>query len=421
MMSQGYTVARAIARCSTKLSCLAILVFSLVLAGCQSTGKSSVAVGPSAAVQTTKALGDKSKQYQYNSQIFLDVAIPVFDPGLPEDDEALKDNGIWPQLRRAEASRFALMTKKALEQTRSFGSISVVPTPQATADVYVLGRIEQSNSEEIKISIEVADISGRRWDKKTFKHTVSTGFFRDKQNKHKDPYDPVFTEIADHIYQLVRAKKEQEKINIKQITDIRFAQSFSPQAFAGHTSTDRNGYIQLNSLPSEQDPMFSRVQSLRVQDQLFVDRLQTQYEGFNLKTDESYKLWQQETLPIVVAARESRKKSILNGLVGGAAVLIGAINIEKGNSTTSQVLNTAAILGGAYLIKESMSRSAETQVHQATIDEMGESLDVEIDPQVMSLEDKTIELTGTAQEQYIQWQAHLKRIYALEQTPEKQL
>ena len=271
MKSQIYTVAGAIARCSTKLSCLAILAFSLVLAGCQSTGKSSVAVGPSVTTQPTKALGDKSKQYHYNSQIFLDVAIPVFDPGLPEDDEDLKEDGIWPQLRRAEASRFALMTKKALEQTRSFGSISVVPTPQATADIYVLGRIEQSNSEEIEISIEVVDISGRRWDKKTFEHTVSTGFFRDKQNKQKDPYEPVFTEIADHIYQLLRSKKEQEKTNIKQIADIRFAQSFSPEAFAAHTSVDRNGYIQLNSLPSEQDPMFSRVQSLRVQDQLFSD------------------------------------------------------------------------------------------------------------------------------------------------------
>ena len=63
----------------------------------------------------------------------------------------------------------------------------------------------------------------------------------------------------------------------------------------------------------------------------------------------------------------------------------------------------------------------EAKVHRATIDEMGESLDLEVDPHVMTLEDKSVELTGTSQEQYIQWKAHLQRIYELENTPEKDL
>jgi hypothetical protein len=419
MKSQFTTALAKIAKSGAKLSYLTL--FAFVLVGCQTTGKSSVAVGPSIGGPSAKALGSKKRQYHYNSEIFLDVAIPVFDPGLPKSDDELVEKGIWPQLRRAEASRFALMTKRALEKTRSFGTVSVVPTPQSTADLYILGRIDHSDSEEIKITIEVADISGRRWDKKTFQHTVSRGFFRDKQNKQKDPYEPVFDQIADHIYQLLINKKEQEKINIKQISDIRFAQSFAPEAFAPNTTTDRNGYVHLNSLPSLEDPMYQRVAALRVQDQLFVDRLQTQYEGFALKTDESYHLWQKETLPVVVAARESRNQSIVNGLIGGAAVLIAAINSDGDLSTKSKVLNTAAALGGAYLIKQSMDRNAETKVHQATINEMGESLDVEMDPQVISLQDETVELTGTAQQQYEQWQAHLKRIYALEQTPTKQL
>ena len=80
-----------------RLFTLMLLTFTLVLAGCQSTGKSSVAVGPSVGPSNGKALGDKRKQYVYNSDIYLDVAIPTFDPGIPEDFDELKDKSIWPE------------------------------------------------------------------------------------------------------------------------------------------------------------------------------------------------------------------------------------------------------------------------------------------------------------------------------------
>ena len=405
----------------TRLVGVALLGATLVLAGCQSTGKSQVAVGPSVGPTATKALGDTKKQYEYNSEIYLDVAIPIFNPGIPEDFDELKDKSIWPQLRRAEANRFALITKRALENTKAFGNISVVPSPQATADLYVLGHIDESNSEDVKITIELVDITGRRWDKESFEHRVSEGFFRDKKTKVNDPYEPIFVDIADHIFNMLTGKKEQEKNNIKQITDIRFAQSFSPETFSKHLSTDRKGYVTLNSLPSKNDPMMSRIEPLRIQEQLFIDRLQTQYEGFAVKTDASYHKWQENTLPAIVAAREAENKTILAGLIGGAAIVLAAVNAKHDLSGVSQVATGAVAIAGAYMIKESFGSNDEAKVHRATIDEMGESLDLEVDPHVMTLEDKSVELTGTSQEQYIQWKAHLQRIYELENTPEKDL
>ena len=45
---------------------------------------------------------------------------------------------------------------------------------------------------------------------------------------------------------------------------------------------------------------------------------------------------------------------------------------------------------------------------------MGSSLEAEIAPQVIELEDRTVTLTGTVQAQYQQWQELLQKIYQQE-------
>jgi hypothetical protein len=395
---------------------------AIVLSGCQTTGRSSTSVGPRVGPTASTPLGEEKKNYDINSNIFLDVAVPVFDPGIPEDLDKLEKDAVWPQLRRAEANRFSLKTKEALQKTGVFGSVSVAPSPQVTAEVYVLGKIEESNSEDIEISIEVVDISGRRWDTETFKHRVSTGFYRDKRNDEKDSYGPIFDDIADHVVSLLKRRKEAQKEELKHIADIRFAQSFSPEAFSEHLVTNRSGYVSLRSLPAADDPAYARIRPLRVQDQLFIDRIQSQYEGFSAKTDESYLTWQQETLPSIVDARKARRASVAKGVL--AAVLIGAAvagAADNNGSGLQDVATVGAAIGGGLLVKSALDSRREARVHLATIDELGESLDIEMDPQVVELEDKTIELTGTAQEQYIQWKSHLKQIYELEETPDIQL
>ena len=49
-----------------------------------------------------------------------------------------------------------------------------------------------------------------------------------------------------------------------------------------------------------------------------------------------------------------------------------------------------------------------------SVAEMGSSLEAEIAPQVIALEDRTITLTGTVQAQYTQWQELMQKIYTQE-------
>lgn len=413
------------------------LVCLLVLSGCKtldtigSAGNNSASpqVGPS--IGPVLYPGKEKKQYVYNSAIYLDVAIPVFDPGLPKNDKgdvdykAVEKKGLWPQLRRAEANRFAVETKRALEKIGSFGSVSVVPTASASSDVYVLGNIDQSDSETVELTISVLDSQGKAWGKRQFEHRVSPGFYRDRNNEGKDSYAPIFNQIAGYVHELLSEKSEQDKTTIKAVTELRYAQLYAPEVFSQHlklTRTWRGNYeYELVSLPSESDAMVNRIKPLRLQDQLFIDRLQTQYEAFNAKSDNSYQTWQKETLPEVIALKKARAQRNTQIGVGAALATLAILLDKNSDSKAGQVGTTLGILASGFFINSALNKNAELKVHKESIDELGESIDIEISPQLMTHNDQTIELTGTANEQYEQWKSHLKSIYELEKTPNKQL
>jgi hypothetical protein len=56
-------------------------------------------------------------------------------------------------------------------------------------------------------------------------------------------------------------------------------------------------------------------------------------------------------------------------------------------------------------------------MHLESLQELGESLENEVAPRVIDLQDRTITLTGTVEEQYAQWREILADIYAAETAP----
>ena len=54
------------------------------------------------------------------------------------------------------------------------------------------------------------------------------------------------------------------------------------------------------------------------------------------------------------------------------------------------------------------------QMHMEALEELGQSLEDEVAPQVISLEDRSITLTGSVEEQYEQWREILADLYAAE-------
>ena len=72
------------------------------------------------------------------------------------------------------------------------------------------------------------------------------------------------------------------------------------------------------------------------------------------------------------------------------------------------------IVGGAYAVKTGFDKDSEATIHQDAVEELGQSFAAETQPMVVEVEGETHELTGSAETQYRQWRALLKRIYAAE-------
>mgnify|MGYP005666377523 FL=1 len=80
-------------------------------------------------------------------------------------------------------------------------------------------------------------------------------------------------------------------------------------------------------------------------------------------------------------------------------------------------MRTAGAVGiyaAGGLIKSGLERRAEANIHSLALEELGQSLEAEITPQVIELEDRTIQLSGTIEDQYGQWREILSDIYAAE-------
>jgi len=399
------------------------------IAGCNTTSVkpfngASLSVGPTASQPKTQ--GATEKVYESIGEIYLDVAIPVFDTGIPMlsdgsmNYEDVEKQGVWPQLRRAEAKKFALYTKEALAETKAFGSVSVTPSANTTADIFVQGKILESDSETIVIKVTVSDSSAAILGSKKIKYRVSEGFFRDAQNKGENPYEPAFIKVANYVHRLMKKKEPQELQAIQNMTKVRYAQYYSPESYNQYLGMKtvyfpkRYNKVVLLGMPSDEDRMMQRIEALHNQEKMFIDRLQDQYAAFDGATNEHYREWQKETLPEAKAAREARNarntKAIIGGLLAVAAVAAG----NQSNHVDTQIGQGVALLGAAALAKSAMNSNEEFKVHKESLDEMGENLDIAMSPSVMEFDEKEVELTGTAGEQYEQWKAHLKSIYEVE-------
>lgn len=424
------------------------LVFSsiILLTACESTsskvGRSPLLVGPSIADPQGSGNEEASSEL-VNASLFLDVAIPAFSPGLPLDSygeidgDELQEEGIWPQLRRTEAKLFASEMKTSLDNKKVFGSVSVTPDASTPSDLFVLGEILHSDSEEVEIELTVVDSTGEILGNKTFEHTVSRGFLRDQLNKGKNPYAPVFNKASDYVVSLLAKMSLEDKQYIKNMSLLRYARYYSPENYSQYLSTkvkrkggQRYYKFELTGIPDANDPMLKRIEDLRAQELLFVDRLQDNYDVFQAETRDAYSTWQAETLPEILAAKEAQTERNAKAVLGIGAAILAAILIKKGaeksrengGSIADYELGAiAAGVGSVWAINEAFQNNTRMKVHSAVIQEQGQALDLSVSPTVIEFQNQTVELQGTAKEQYLQWKTHLRKVFEAEKTPDIQL
>jgi len=340
----------------------------------------------------------------------LDVGVVILDPGISTvEDEPL----VYPEVRRAEATFMATELTQVLTEQGGWGAVRVVPDDRQFSDLLVKGTIMRSDGEALELKIVVSDARGMVWLDKRYTGVTSRYAYEKGTRVKQDPFLAVYRMIANDMLQKFNGVPAAERAEIRQVAEMRFARDFASGAFADYLQEDETGRISLRRLPAEDDPMLNRVRGLRQRHYVFVDTLQGHYTGFSEEMYEPYQEWRKASYEETVALRELESEAQREMIAGGAAIIAGIVAQTSGSRTTRSA-GAVGVIGGGALLKSGLEKRAESKIHSLALEELGQSLDAEITPRVIELEDRTVQLSGNVEDQYDQWRELLADIYAAE-------
>jgi hypothetical protein len=147
---------------------------------------------------------------------------------------------------------------------------------------------------------------------------------------------------------------------------------------------------------------------------MFIDTVQDYYDTYARQMREPYDSWREQSFYETLELRELEASARRRILAGGVAVLGGLAAATSGGDYVTQTGGAFGAGAGAYMIKSGFDKRAEAQMHRESLRELGESLENDVAPRVIDLQDRTITLSGTVEEQYEQWREILADLYAYE-------
>ena len=344
----------------------------------------------------------------------LDVGVSLFDPGIDEylgDDEDTAN----PEIRVAESRYAPYLLAETLQRSANWGIVRVMPNSESPMDVQVNGTILRSNGEAMIIRVEVNDSRGRHWYTEEYEEVISQ-FSYDPQNRQKnDPFQAIYNKIANGLLAYRQRNIEASEVQeIRTVTELLFAQRFSDDAFGNYLARDRNGEYQLTALPADNDPLLGRIRSIRERDFMFIDTVQDYFATYVRQMRLPYDSWREQSYQETITLRELEASARRRFIAGAAAVVGGIAAASNGGNWATQAGGATAVGAGAFLVKSGFDKQAEARIHMQALEELGESLENAVAPQVINLDDRTITLSGSVEEQYGQWRDILADLYAAE-------
>jgi len=366
-------------------------LLGLLLAGCAGTG------GARGGEETAQAAAELAEAR------YLDAGILEFEPGIKE--EAVEEGEVFREVRKAEALYFPWQLRQAMERTEAWRNVWIVPA-EAVTDLRVEGTILASDGAELALEIVAADAAGRSWLRKKYRGKAAASDYTAANTRR--PFEELFDEIARDLLQARDAQSAAALKEARYAAELRFARSFSEDAFAGYLE-EKKGRYRVTGLPAENDPIYQRVLQIKERDDLFLDTLQGYYDHFADGIETSYTDWARQSEVEVAARSKQRSKTLLQGVLSALAIA-GGIALDSKNDTARTVL----IGAGAYGAVKTVESYQQSKIHDEALRELGESLELELQPQVVEVEDRIVTLQGSVTEQYDQWHGILKEIYFVE-------
>ena len=388
-------------------ACLALL------AGCMV--KETRPLPKLAAVQATSEIaGDQ----------LLDVGIRLFGPGIPPEIEQHPElgekQGLYPDIRKAEARYIPTLLRATLEGAGQWGAVRVIPPQVLIMDVMVSGRIIASSGFELVLEVTVADATGRHWFTKRYQQQADTSSYREGPGRARDPFQNVYSTIANDMLAYREQLPKVQIAAISRVARLRFGGELAPTTYGDFLAKDKarvgQSEYRIVRLPAEGDPIVERVERIRDRDAAMIDTVSDHYTAFAEKMAEPYSGWRRSTYDEIEQEQKLKNQALTRKVLGAAAIVGGIVMPSMCGSNgvcqrAESVVRTAAIGGGVMGIMSGIEKGKAAKMHTDAIKEITGSFQSESTPLVVDVEGRTLKLTGSAEAQYAEWRHLLHDLY----------
>ena len=344
-------------------------------------------------------------------ELLLDVGVGIFSPGT--DALSVEEEGVFPKIREAEARFVPYKLMETLQHTGNWGVVRVIPDRLSEMDLWVDGEILKSDGENLWLQVTVEDASGKRWFSKKYTGLAGKYSYDDTTSNRREPFQKVYNQVANDMLAYRNQYEAAEIRNIRTIAELKFARDFSPDVFHDYLALNEKGRYVVKRLPAADDPSLQQVRQIRERDYIFVDTLQQYYASFVNQMEEPYLEWREGFYLESQNLKEVRAESNAK-IIGGALAVLAGILAQGVDSRTANTAGQVGILAGLPAVWSGLQQRKGMKIHIEALEEISASLNSEIEPHSIELEDRTVTLSGTVNEQYGQWRRILKEIHATE-------
>ncbi len=318
----------------------------------------------------------------------LNVTIPVFDPGIPDDPSAYRDLQVFPRIRQIEAKLLPFLLRQTLVESDQWGAVRIVTEPDDAAELQLFGTIVRSDGDWLDLRIRVVDATGTTWLDKVFSGQAHDQPDAHEGGKRPPEFQAIYAAIAIELAAIRDQIGDPAVSRIKGTSLVLYASELAPSAFSGFLGQNDDGTLQLLRLPARNDPMLRRIETIRNTEYLITDTVDTKFREFYADLTYTYRVW-----------REYRRKFV---------------EYQKDDVRFAES-RTGEYQRGSW---ESVKHQYDAyKFHRYTAqeqDRLAVAFNTEVAATVERMEARVEELEGWVEQGYLEWRGLLEELFELE-------
>jgi hypothetical protein len=137
--------------------------------------------------------------------------------------------------------------------------------------------------------------------------------------------------------------------------------------------------------------------------------------------DGPYQEWRKLSYKEVLYERQLKEQGRKEKIAGLVAMAGGLAAAAAGNNRATRGAGHVGIIAGAGVFVNSFLKTEQALGHSSTLRELGASLESELEPSIIDLQDRSVTLSGTVDDQYQEWRRILGDMFRLEEGDIRQL